>query len=309
MSYEQCQFKASDGATICYHQWSPKNEHVRALVVIAHGMAEHAVRYNEFAEFLNSQGFKVYAPDHRGHGSTAGNPENTGIFASRQGWWKVVDDLRNMIEIAKSENPGMQTFLLGHSMGSFLVRTYLCSYGKQVDGVILSGTGINPKAVVIGGRLVAKISSFVKGQNHRSKLLDKLSFGQFNKKYNSPFQWLTRDNEIVERYISDPFCGQIFTSGFFVDLFEGLLFIGNHNNLMRIPKMLPVLIVSGSDDPVGDYGKGVLKVYNMYQDIGMVDVIFKLYDGARHEILNEVNRSEVYNDLVKWMKHKNLFHD
>lgn len=307
MSHIKQQFKAPDGANIVYHKWASESEDIRAVVVIAHGMAEHAARYQEFASFLNDNFFMVYAPDHRGHGCTAGDADKTGIFASRQGWWKVVDDLHSVIQIAQSENPDKKIFLLGHSMGSFIVRTYICTYGSTINGVILSGTGMNPRMTVLAGCVVAKLSSLLKGQNHRSKTLDKLSFGTFNRKYTSPFQWLTRDQDIVDRYIADPYCGQVFTAGFFADLFCGLRFIGNINNLTGIPKSLPVLIMSGSDDPVGNYGKGVEKVVAQLKKVGLRNVDFKLYDGARHEILNETNRSEVFDDSIQWLKHNNLY--
>ncbi|HOE04035.1 MAG TPA: lysophospholipase [Bacteroidales bacterium] len=307
MSYVKHQFKASDGAGIVYHKWSAETEDIRAVVVIAHGMAEHAFRYNHFANVLNENYFTVYAPDHRGHGCTAGDPENTGIFARRQGWWKVVDDLHSLIGIVKNENPGKKVFLLGHSMGSFLVRTYICTYGNHVHGVILSGTGMNPRPILVAGSMIARLSSFFKGQNHRSKTLDMMSFGSFNKKYSTPFQWLSRDQEMVDKYIADPYCGQVFTSGFFQDLFCGLRFIGNINNLSEIPKSLPVFIVSGSDDPVGNYGKAVTKVYALYQKAGLRNVEMKLYPGARHEILNETNRDEIMIDIINWLKHKNLY--
>jgi len=308
MSYEKKSFKAADAVEIVYHKWIPDTNIIRASIVIAHGMAEHGLRYDDFANHLNANGFIVYVPDHRGHGATAGSPENTGFFAEYNGWCKVTDDIRTMIEYARTENPDKQVYLLGHSMGSFIARTYICLHGNQIDGVILSGTGQNPGLIVKAGSILASIISGIKGKKHRSRFLDNLSFGAFNKGFSSPFQWLSRDNEIVERYVSDPYCGQVFTAGFFHDLFSGLMFIGNKSKLEKMPKQLPVFIISGDNDPVGANGKGVSKVHQMFLDVGMIDVRFTLYEGARHEVLNETNRSEVYDDIVKWLRRKILYH-
>ncbi|NLA25148.1 MAG: alpha/beta hydrolase, partial [Bacteroidales bacterium] len=247
----------------------------------------------------------VYAPDHRGHGQTAGDPEKTGYFADKNGWWKVVEDLHQIIKIAKNENPDQKVFLLGHSMGSFLSRTYVCKRGPEIQGLILSGTGKNPNIVLSFGRIFAKIVAKLKGANHRSIALDKLSFEAFNKNYNSPFQWLSRDKAKVDEYIADPYCGKVFTPSFFLDLFEGLKYIANIKNLKNIPKDLPIFIVSGDDDPVGNYGKGVKKVFGLYEKAGLKNLEMKLYEGARHEILNETNREEVYADILNWLNQKN----
>ncbi len=306
MAYEVKQFKASDGVTISYHRWVFDGNEPRAVLVIAHGMAEHGARYSNFASYANAQGFRVYVPDHRGHGITAGTPEKTGFFAPKNGWWKVVDDLQQMLDIATRENPKKNVFLMGHSMGSFLVRTYICRNQPQIAGVILSGTGMNPKLLLMAGKAIAQLSIRLKGRNHPSKLLDSMSFGKFNKGFVSPFQWLSRDQSMVDAYIADAFCGQVFTTGFFSDLFDGLLYIGNDSNLTYADNTLPVLVISGTDDPVGDYGKSVKKVFAQLQKAGFDDLQLKMYQGARHELINEINRDDVYKDIIEWLKNKNL---
>jgi len=302
MGSENFNFRASDGTDIFVYKWLP--EHPKAVVQIAHGMAEHAGRYDRFAQKLVSEGFAVYANDHRGHGKTAGSPDNLGYFADHNGWRRVVDDLRELTSELKGAHPGLPCFLFGHSMGSFLFRNYIFSDCSGISGVILSGTGNNPKLLISLGKLVAAWQVKSKGARGKTMLMHNMSFGSFNKAFRpnrTDFDWLSRDNEEVDKYINDPFCGGVFTAGFYRDLMAGLEEIGCMDNIDKIRKDLPILLFAGDMDPVGNKGKAVKQVHDMYQKAGINDLTCRLYDGGRHEMLNETNRQEVFDDVIKWM--------
>lgn len=281
----------------------------KAIVQIVHGMAEHAARYDDFAKFLVSKGFDVYANDHRGHGRTAETIENTGFFADTNGWEIVTENLFQLSKIIKNENPGIPLFVIGHSMGSLLSRNYISKFPGMINGVILSGTSFNQSFLLLFGKLIANIQLFFSGKKHRSKLLDRLSFGSFNKKFKpnrTNFDWLSRDEKQVDAYVQDEYCGFICTTSFYADLFSGILKIQNKNTIRKIPLYLPVFIISGEMDTVGDFTKGVNKVYESYKEIGLGDLEKKIYRSCRHEILNEINKEEVYNDILNWLnKHIN----
>ncbi len=309
MKSDTFSFKASDGTKIAAYRWLPEaKSNIKAAVQIAHGMAEHAARYDRFAKELVKSGYAVYANDHRGHGKTAGALENVGYFADEKGWDKVVDDMRVLNGIIKKENPKVPIFLFGHSMGSFLSRQYSMLYGSDIKGLILSGTGGDPGLLGKIGLLLAKREAKRKGSKTRSPLLDKLSFGAFNKAFKpnrTNFDWLSRDNAEVDKYVADPYCGDVFTAGFFCDMLGGLAFINDSKNIARIPKELPVYLFSGSMDPVGANTKGVLQVFNSLVKAGIRDVTYKFYQDARHETLNETNRDEVFQDVIAWLnQHK-----
>jgi alpha-beta hydrolase superfamily lysophospholipase len=294
-----------DGEKVFCYKWLPKiNTPPKAAIQIAHGMAEHAKRYDPFARFLVDSGFCVYANDHRGHGNTAGFSGKIGHFADENGWNLAVKDMHAITCFIKEQYPGLPIFLFGHSMGSFLSRHYIALYGNEVKGVILSGTGGDPGLLGCIGRFIAFLECRIKGIRSHSLLLTKLSFGKFNNSFKpnrTDFDWLSRDDMEVDKYIGDPFCGEVFTAGFFHDLFTGMKFINQSDNIKKIPKNLPVYLFSGDKDPVGNNKKGVEQVYNSYKKAGFSDVKLKFYKGGRHEMLNEINRKEVYGDIVGWL--------
>lgn len=298
-------FQANDGVKIFYYQWLPeKKQAIKAVVQIAHGMAEHSKRYSRFAEALTKQGFAVYANDHRGHGQTAGSLENVGYFADEDGWNRVVEDMRTLTERIKKNHPNVPVFLFGHSMGSFLSRHYIFLYGNDINGVILSGTGGNPGVLGKIGHLIAKNESKKRGKKFRSPKLKKLSFGKFNdafKPNRTDFDWLSRDDSEVDKYVNDPYCGGDFTAGFYEDLLSGISTINDPKNIKKVPKDLPVYLFSGEKDPVGNKTKGVKQVVKAYQNAGIKDVSYKIYEGGRHEMLNEINREEVFEDVISWI--------
>ena len=293
---------ASDGTALQTHRWLPEGP-PKAVVQIAHGMAEHSARYARLAEALTASGYAVYASDHRGHGATA-SKEDHGYFADHDGWATVVADLRAVTDLAREENPGLPVFLIGHSMGSFLTRAYVIDDSRELAGVVLSGTAGDPGLLGKVGALVAHTEARLRGRRHVSTLLDKLTFGQYNaafKPNRTDFDWLSRDEAEVDLYVADDLCGNTFTSGFFADLLGGLSAINDRRQVARVRRDLPILVVAGGDDPVGDGGKGPLAVAAQYESVGVADVTCTIFPGARHEIFNETNRDEVTADVVAWL--------
>jgi alpha-beta hydrolase superfamily lysophospholipase len=298
-------FKTKNDVDIFVYKWLPENESgVKAVVQLSHGMAEHGKRYERFAEALTDSGYAVYINDHRGHGKTAGSVEALGYFADESGWDLVVDDMHRLTGVIKENHPGLPVFLLGHSMGSFLSRNYIYLYGNELKGVILSGTAADPGLLGSIGIRLAKHECRKKGKKAKSPLLDRLSFGSFNKAFKparTDFDWLSRDNEEVDKYIHDPYCGEMFTAGFYLDLLKGIQTINLKSNTDLVPKDLPIFLFAGDMDPVGKNSKGVKQVFKVYQKAGIQDVTCKFYKEGRHEMLNEINREEVFGDIIKWL--------
>lgn len=298
-------YKADDGLEIFACKWVGNSEAPpKAIVQIAHGMAEHIKRYDSFARELVSQSIFVYGNDHRGHGQTGSKTNSIGYFADEQGFEKVVKDMETLTSIIEKEFPGVPIFLLGHSMGSFLSRRYIQLYGERLAGVILSGTGGDPGFIGKIGKMVAAREMKKKGPRTASSLMNKLTFGSYNKAFRptrTEFDWLSRDEKEVDKYIADPLCGGVFSSGFFHDLLEGLETVNKPENIMATPANLPIFLISGSKDPVGGDTKGVLKTFQAYKAEGMQNVDYKFYEDARHELLNETNRDEVHTDVIHWI--------
>ncbi len=307
MKTKEFSFQSDDGCELHVYKWSPDDDNVRAIVQISHGMAEHAARYERFAEVLTREGFVVYANDHRGHGKTAGSLNNVGFLAKKDGWNLVVKDMFKLTIICKNEYIGVPVILFGHSMGSLLSREYITRHGHEINGAILSGTAGNPGSLGKTGVLIAKLASLFFGKRSKSNLLNYLSFGKFNKGFvpnRTDFDWLSSDNAEVDKYVNDPYCGGVFSAGFFKDFLSGIIDLYNEDKLEEVPKMLPLLFLSGEKDPVGNNGKGVTETFELYKQTGLMDVSMKLYKDSRHEILNEVNRKEVYKDIIDWINTK-----
>ncbi|OCL26199.1 alpha/beta hydrolase [Orenia metallireducens] len=298
-------FGVEDGIDIFVYNWSAENKQkVRGIVQIAHGMAEHAGRYEEFAKELVNSGYIVYANDHRGHGRTAANLEELGYFADKEGWTLVIKDMYQLTVMIRSKYPQIPIFLFGHSMGSLLARTYIMEYGQEIDGVILSGTSGRKGILGEIGIIIAKLEVKLKEERARSYLLNKLSFASYNKAFKpnrTPFDWLSRDQREVDKYIQDEFCGVVSTASFYNDLLTGLKEVNKLENIKKVPDYLPIYIISGKEDPVGAYGRGVLQVYQDYKKVELRDLTYKLYEGSRHEILKEINREEVFKDILVWL--------
>lgn len=305
MASKQTWVSASDGKKLSLYQWQPEQKQtIKAVLQISHGMAEHIKRYKDFAEFMNASGIIVYGHDHRGHGETAGDLDKVGYFSDDNGWDKVVSDIHAVTLTIKNKHPELPVFLLGHSMGSLLLRDYIGQFGKEIKGVLLSATAGDPGLLGKIGSLIAEIVIFSKGKKHRSSLLNQLSFGKFNQKFKpsrTDFDWLNRNAEEVDKYISDPYCGDIFMAGFYRDLLFGVKKINQQSWINQSPKDLPMLFFSGEMDPVGDFTKGVRSVIKKFNQAGIRDLNEKFYPDGRHEMLNELNREDVYQDLLEWI--------
>lgn len=298
-------FICSDGHKLAYNLWLPSpNIEIKAFLQILHGMAEHSDRYAKFAEYLNKLGIAVFAGDHRGHGATASEDE-IGWFAEHDGWERIANDAFELANYVTSQQDVNMTFLLGHSMGSFLARTVMVKHPDFYSGVIIMGTGASKGIVGKIGKFICKRQIRKNGTKSPGTLMNKLSFGSFNKPFEpvaTDYDWLSRDTKEVEKYVKDDKCGFLCTNGFFYDLLTGVEFANSKANAEMLPKDLPLLIISGDMDPVGGFGKGVKKVYNLYTGVGIADVTLKLIPGARHEILNETNKKEVYKILGDWLQ-------
>lgn len=305
MECKEFTFQSLDKINIHARKWLPEGDlKQRAAVQIAHGMAEHSGRYEGFAKFLTKQGLAVYANDHRGHGKTAGELEQIGYLAGENGWGLAVEDMHGLTDIIKKECPGTPVILLGHSMGSLLSRAYAQEYGGDIDGLMLSGTS-GDRGLLIGlGILASKMEIIRIGRRGRSKLMDRLMFGSFNRRFRpnrTRFDWLSRDDDKVDEYVEDKFCGEVFTAGFYFDFLNGIKKLSRVENMKKTPKGLPIYIFSGEKDPVGRNTKGVLRICSDYKKIGIEDVSCRIYKGARHEMLNETNREEVYGGIIDWI--------
>jgi alpha-beta hydrolase superfamily lysophospholipase len=291
-----------DGARVVVHRWIPDGP-VKAVVQIAHGLAEHAARYEHVAAALNDAGYAVYADDHRGHGESAATDDDLGYFADDHGWARVLDDLHRLTGAARAEHPELPCYLVGHSMGSFLSQQYLFTFPFDVDGVVLSGSNgpIGPLADVAA--VVARAERRRLGSRGRSKLLDTLSFGSYNKPFapnRTDFDWLSRDPEQVDRYVADPWCGFVSTTQLYLDLFSGLRVIQQVDRVRSARSGLPIYVFSGSEDPVGGQD-GVDKLLAHYEAAGMTAVEHRVYEGGRHEMFNEIDREQVISDLIGWL--------
>ncbi len=300
---ERHYFTCSDKRELFYRVWKPTINNIVGAVHILHGMAEHGERYNRFATYLNTLGYVVYAQDHRGHGLSASDDE-LGWFASKHGWQRVVQDTIEISELIKKEYPDVKLFLFGHSMGSFIARSVIVEHDELYSGVILSGTATTKGVVGKVGRFLASTRSLFNGGKKPDALLDKMSFGSFASYFEereTDFDWLSKDPKEVKKYIDDPLCGFICSSRFFVDLLDGVDIANSTTKAKNIRQDLPLFIISGENDPVGDFTKGVRKVFDLYQGVGIVDLTLTLIKGARHEILNETNYEEVQTIIGTWL--------
>ena len=306
-SFQDFYFQSSTGRTSIHALKCVPDSKPRAVVQIAHGIAEHIDRYRPFMEFLADNGFVAAGNDHLGHGKSIRVPEEQGFFAEKDGWWRVVDDMDKLHDIMSKEYPELPYVLFGHSMGSFLTRTYLIKHPDKYDGVILSGTGHQSPALVLGGNAAASVMAKLNGAMGDGAKLDSLALGSYLNKIENPrtkFDWLSRDTEQVDKYIADPLCGFVGKIGLYRDMMQGIKFITDKKNIAQMNKEKPVYFMSGNGDPVGDYGKGVERAYNAFCDAGLHDVFMRLYPGGRHEMLNETNKEQVYQDILNWLNEK-----
>jgi alpha-beta hydrolase superfamily lysophospholipase len=292
-----------DGQQLFVYQWSPDDGSLIGILHIVHGMSETAARYARFAACAAGHGYIVYGHDQRGHGQTAPSPELLGDIGP-DGFRRMAEDIKTVNDVIRTRHQALPVYIMGHSMGSFLVRLYLGKYGDTVAGAIISGTGSPPRIAVRLGMQLAKREMRSKGTTGRSKGLTHLIFGRYNQSFKpnrTDFDWLSRDASEVDQYTQNPYCGQPFTNESFYHFYAGLLETLSERTLANTPQDLPMFIFSGEKDPVGGHGKGVQKYVRELYNAGFSDVAFKLYPDARHEMLNELNRDEVTADILHWL--------
>lgn len=300
-------YPSTDGRTNIHAiEWIPDGE-VKAVLQMCHGMVEYIDRYHDFATYLADRGIYVVGHDHLGHGQSVCSAGEYGYFPQPDGNKLVIGDIHKLRMMTKEKYANVPYFMLGHSMGSFLLRQYLTIHSKGLAGAIIMGTGHQPLMILKAGQLVCKITAAIKGWKYRSEFVNNLSFGSFNKKFEpaeTPKDWVTSYKPIRDMYVKDPLTSFTFTVGGYYQMFEGMKVLDTKGSVDRIRKDIPVFFVAGEDDPVGDFGKGVQRIYEKYKSAGIKDTSIRLYKGDRHEILNEVDREQVYEDLYCWIVSK-----
>jgi alpha-beta hydrolase superfamily lysophospholipase len=304
MTYNEFLLSSIDGTMICAYSWIPDNP--VAVVQIAHGAVEHALRYEGFAQYLADKGFAVYANDHRGHGKTAGSPENVAYLGEKGGGFlKAVDDMHLLTSQIKRNHPGLPVFLLGHSMGSLMSRVYASKYGGELQGLVLTGTGRVSPALIALVRGIAKTITAFRGRKHRSPLCHKLVFGTLNKPFKGETgsEFICSDDAVVKAYAADEYCGNTTTAAFADELLFGTRAAFKKETFQNTPRNLPLFIGAGEFDTMGGAGlKEVKQDVADYRKVSMVDFEFHIYEGMRHEILNEKDKQRVYNDILAWLE-------
>lgn len=308
MVSEYFEFLSADKRTKIHAvKWLPDDGRHSAVLQITHGMQEYAERYAEFAEFLTKRGFMVVGHDHLGHGASVASAKEFGYFTQKNPSDVLVMDMHALRTAVQKECGDEPYFMLGHSMGSYLLRKYITLHSKKLSGAILVGTGSMPDVAMKLGMRLCRFLAGKHGWHYKSPLVKKLSFMGPYRKYDTSGakienNWLTKDLVIAAKYYRDPKCRFDFTVNGYYGLMEAVLYDNQPKHIAGIPKKLPLLLVSGAKDPVGNMGKGVRKVYRQYKKAGVADVRLKLYENDRHELLNELDRQNVYQDIYQWMK-------
>ena len=284
-------------------RWTPEGE-VKAILQIVHGISERIERYDDFAGYLNGLGILVVGEDHMGHGKSVSKESPRGYFTG--GWFKAVQDTYQLMKDTMNEYPDVPYVLFGHSMGSFMARTLLCEYPDSgIAAAIICGTGWQPGAVLTAGKALSKLMCKTGDETQPNNTLQGIVFGGYNKRVEHPRtekDWLSRDAAVVDAYIADPLCGYVASVGLLRDMLDGIDYIQKPKNLAKMNKQLPVFFIAGGDDPVGAYGKGVQQAADAFQKAGMAYVTTRIYPLCRHEIHNEINKDEVYEDVAQWLK-------
>ncbi|MEG1870173.1 MAG: alpha/beta fold hydrolase, partial [Oscillospiraceae bacterium] len=294
MDFHVCrmEFRSSDGKNNIISKIYMPAQTPKGVIQIVHGMCEHMGRYESFMKFFAENGYVVCGNDHLGHGETVANKEDLGFFGTAQGYSKLLQDVHKLNLIMKKDYPDLPYFILGHSMGSFITRLYLAKYDDNLTGAIISGTG-GPNPMVKAGYKLACGAIRKRGERYRPKNIDKMVFGAYNThfkgKNSTSKDWLSSDPQVVADFMADEYCMFTFTAAGFKDLFALHYLANREDTVQRIPHQLPILLLSGEQDPVGAYGKGVHKVYSMFKKAGIENVTLQLYPNGRHEMLNEVN--------------------
>lgn len=303
-------FPSADGKTNIHAvEWRPEGE-PRAILQIAHGVTEHVLCYEELAEYFTKQGFLVIGNDHLGHGLSIAEGAKPMYFGPKDSWNWVQEDMYTCLQMTKAQFPGVPYFLMGLSLGSFIIRGFLINHPGEVDGAILAGTGQTPAWQLSLVKMMAEKEARKAGDDKSTPMIQKLSFGTYNGRFapnRTEFDWLCASEKGLDSYMSDPLRGGQMSAGLFREMLNSMLYSGSFKNQQKMDKNVPVLLVSGSDDPVGEMGKGVERTRASLLKAGVRDVTKKIYPGLRHDIFLEDNRSDVYRDIFKWTKEK-LYH-
>ncbi|MCR5739176.1 MAG: alpha/beta hydrolase [Lachnospiraceae bacterium] len=307
MKKEEFYYDSRDGETSVHGvRWMPDNaeSEAKGIIQIIHGMEEYVSRYEDFARFMTSRGFIVTGEDHLGHGGTVSEGGTQGYFCEQDPATVIVRDVHRLKKITQEKYPGLPVIIMGHSMGSFIARNYIYRYGTGINMAVIMGTGSMGSSTLNFGMMLAKMTSAFKGSKCKATMIANMGFKGYFKKIPSPkteYDWLSANEQNVADYIADPMCGFGFTANGYLTLFELMKRMQNSDNIEAIPKDLPLLFVSGEDDPVGNYGEGVKTAVNSYKGAGIRDITMKLYPGDRHEILNEDDKETVKEDILEWI--------
>lgn len=301
---EEFTFDSRDGISKIHAvRWIPEGEIV-CILQIVHGMAEHMERYGEVAQYFAEKGILVTGEDHLGHGKSVATGGTYGYFCKQDPATVIVRDVHRLKKMTQEAYPGIPYVILGHSLGSYMLRNYLFRYGEGIQGAILCGTGSMPQGVISGAKVLAKIQELIFGGKHTAKRLNDMAFGAHNKRVQpkrTDKDWLCTDEKVIDIYNADPLCGFTFTVNGFQTMFEIITRLNREDNLKKMPKKLPVFFIAGEEDPVGEYGAGVRTAYSDFEKAGMERIALKLYAGDRHEILNEKDKEQVYEDIYPWI--------
>lgn len=304
--FQEFTYSSADGVHAVHAaQWLPDEEPPRAVVQLVHGVSEYIMRYDHFANYLAAQGIAVVGGDLLGHGATASGAEEYGFLGEKNGWRYLADDVRALRVLTGETFPGVPYFLMGHSLGSFLVRLYLIEWPGTVNGAILSGTGQESGFLVAFGKWLSGVERRRLGPKGHSPLLNMLSLDGYNKSFapaRTRADWISRDTAVVDAYVADPLCSFYPTVSMLQDMMDGLWAIARGETLRKMDGNTPVYFFSGACDPVGQRGAGVKKVYRLFERAGCKDLNIRLYPEGRHEMLNEINRDEVYHDVLDWLE-------
>lgn len=305
---QEFHFLSKDGKTKIHGvKWAPKSGNVRAVMQITHGMIEYIERYEEFARYLAERGFLVAGHDHLGHGSSVTSEEEWGYFAAKKPSETVVADIYQVTRIIQNQYPDCPYFILGHSMGSFLLRRYLTLHSEDVTGAVICGTGSQPNVLTGFGMLLCRLIGLFRGGHYRSRFITDICFGKPYAEFDKTGEdvsrsWLSKNEESVKAYYRDPRCTFVFTINGYYGLFSTIYYDNHMKNIRKIRKNLPAFFIAGAEDPVGSFGEGVKKAYVQYRQAGMSDVKIKLYKNDRHEILQENDREKVFSDVYQWCR-------
>ncbi|MFA5220340.1 MAG: alpha/beta fold hydrolase [Bacilli bacterium] len=294
-------FQISQDITLKVRLYQPESPIIKGIIIIVHGMAEHIERYDNFMKNLADNNYVAVGYNQRGHFETIKNESDYGFISELDGFNYLINDLSNIFKHFKDKHPELPIFIFGHSMGSFITQRFGQLYSTKANGLILCGTGVNKNYTLKAAKFLSKVIIKFKGPKHKSKFIDNITFGSYNKHFKpnrTDYDWLNTIDSEVDKYVEDKYCGGIFSTAFFRDFFNLLITINNNNEL--ISKDIPILLISGKNDPVGCMGKSVKKLYNDYKDLNIKDVQMNLYEG-RHEILHDVEKGKIIDDIINWL--------